>query len=82
MAAVRVRRPSAAAPPKPKPLDVGDSVGFSMTAALKITGKGEFWVKCGADTTVRIGEDPDDTVGRLHNFVLDNLQDQIKELTS
>lgn len=78
---VKVRRPSGVAPKKAAALDEGDSVEFSMTAYVKRAGKGEFWIKCGAQTTVRPGEAPDDAVGRLHAYVIENLEQQIEETT-
>lgn len=75
-----VRKPRKAAPVNL--LDEGDTVELSMTAEVKNKQGRSFWVKGGAQSTVRPGEDAEDAKQRLATFVTGYLYEQVAEYLS
>lgn len=81
----KVRKRSAAAGvvgKVPELLDVGDTIEHSITVEYRHPRKGNYWVKCGATTTIRDGETPNDAKARLDDFVGLHIWERIEEVKS
>lgn len=63
-------------------LSEGDTYEFSTTAEVKNAQGRSWWVKAGATSSVRPGENGYDTEERVKEFVLRSVHEQIKEILS
>jgi hypothetical protein len=61
------------------PLDVGDTLSYSVSASVKHSGQ-EAWVKVEATTTVHEGETAEETRYRVSDFVHAQIADAIEEI--
>lgn len=61
------------------PLDVGDTLSYSVSASVKSGGQ-EAWVKVEATTTVREDETAEETRYRISDFVHAQIADAIEEV--
>lgn len=61
-------------------LSPGDQVEYGLTAEVKHPRKGSWWIKVGATTTVREGEDGLMAKARATEFVHLTIEDQVSEV--
>jgi broad specificity phosphatase PhoE len=69
----KVRRKTAAAPPKRQLLNEGDLIEFSVTVEVTNTRNQKFWFKGGGTTQVQPGETGEEARDRLEQFVTEGV---------